>query len=135
MATGPTSLVNVDEMMFEGCRLAHDLKLADDHIDVLEKENKKLKEVIMDLNGECAVFKAERNQADEKVLEQEKEMKLMTEQTQELKAKLQEWEDFEGWRQGRWVLVQEELKKLKSELSALKAQQITGVVEASPTES
>lgn len=131
MATGPTGPVNIqeemDEMRFEGSRLVHDLKLADDHIDRLEKENKKLKEVIYDFRCECAVFKAERNMADEKVEEQDKTILTLTQQrddlleeVSELKKKLQEWDDFEGWRQGRWAMVQDELRRLRAEVASLK---------------
>ena len=127
MATGPTTLnKEMEEMMFEGCRLVNDLKLADDHIDVLEKESKKLKEVINDLNCESAVFKAERDQADERVMKLEEELKEKDLTIENLKKQLQEWEDFEGWRQGRWVLVQQELKKLREENASLKHLEVVG---------
>ena len=131
MATGPTGPVitesELEEMRYEGSRLVHDLGLADRHIDVLEKENKKLKEVIYDLKCECAVFEAERDQADEKVNDQDKKLLTLTQERDDLleevsglKTKLQEWEDFEGWRQGRWVMVQDELKRLRAEVASLK---------------
>ena len=172
MATGPTGPVTqdeYDEMMDEGCRLARELKLADTHIDNMEFELTKYKDKVYDLECECAVFKAERDQADEMVLKQDSELETISkqrnfllkenegfitqvaslkqerdqataevlrqakdindlkqqrddllEEVNTLKENLQEWTDFEGWRQGRWVMVQNELKRLREEIASLK---------------
>lgn len=184
MATGPTGIVKLpqseyDDLMFEGCRLAHELKLADNHIDHMEIERTKYKDKIYDLECECAVFKAERDQADEMVLKQDAELETISKQrnfllkenegfitqvanlkqerdeaatevlrqakdindlkqqrddlvkeVETLKASLQEWEDFEGWRQGRWVLVQAELKRLREELASLKNEPVPVVTDS-----
>jgi len=142
MATGPTGIVKLpqseyDDLMFEGCRLAHELKLADNHIDHMEIERTKYKDKIYDLECECAVFKAERDQADEEVLRQANDINDLKQQRDDLvkevetlKASLQEWEDFEGWRQGRWVLVQAELKRLREELASLKNEPVPVVTDS-----
>lgn len=130
MATGPTGTYtseDIKEMEYEGSRLAFELNRADGHIEKLEKQIKEMKDHLFDVECESAVFKAERDQADEKVLEQDKQILTLTqerddllEQVKDLKGKLQEWEDFEGWRQGRWVMVQDELKRLREEVASLK---------------
>ena len=113
MATGPVTQQEYDEMMDEGLSLYKELKRADAYIEILKEEK--------------IVLEAERDQADKKVLEQDKTIMDLTKQrddltdeVKELKESLQEWTDFEGWRQGRWVLVQEELKRLRAELASLK---------------
>ena len=125
-ATGPRTIQeHVEEMVEEGCRLVKELKLADKHIDGIEEENKKLKLELDDVEGDLAVALAERDQADAEVnkLEKEKltliqERDELLEEVQKLKQALQEWEDLEGWRQGRWVLLQEELKKLRKQVAS-----------------
>ena len=132
-ATGPRTLQDtVDEMFDEGCRLVKELKLADAHIEKLEEQLKTVStntiaRKIDDLEGELSVALAERDQADAKVMEQEKQIEALKlsetellEEVSQLKLRLQEWEDLEGWRQGRWVLLQDELKKLRAELASLR---------------
>lgn len=152
MATGPTGPVKdvafyekeMEEMIFEGSKLAFELNRADGHIEKLEHEIKNLKDGIENLQGELGVALAERNQADEKVLEQDEEIKQLKETITTLNgekadlldaikdkdSKLQEWVDFEGWRQGRWVLVQDELKRLREEVASLKKKLEPGVVDS-----
>lgn len=130
MATGPRTLQEtVDEMLDEGCRLVKELRKADAHVENLEDELKEHKELIEHLDGDLGVALAERDEADEKVMELEKTNTTLTQERDDLlkevatlKSALQEWEDFEGWRQGRWVMVQDELKRLREELASLKQQ-------------
>jgi septal ring factor EnvC (AmiA/AmiB activator) len=97
MASNQSDLL--DEMKMEGSRLAHELHLADNHIDVLEKENKKLKEVIQSLKNELAVALAERDQAD---------------------AKNNEYKEFDAWRDQKFAYFQFELNKLRDENISLR---------------
>ena len=135
MATGPTGPVKtmeelkqeMEDMNDEGCRLAHELQRADAYLEDKNIEIGKLKDKVFDLECECAVFKAERDQADEKVEELElrivslkSERDDLLDEVKKLRMDLQEWVDFEGWRQGRWVLVQQELKRLREENASLK---------------
>jgi uncharacterized coiled-coil protein SlyX len=72
--------------------------------------------------NELEVALAERDQADQRVVELEEKVSAQAEWIEELRAKVREWEDMETWRQAHWDALKTELHALQAENKRLRAE-------------
>lgn len=73
------------------------------------------------IEEKLAVALAERDQADQRVVELEEKVSAQAEWIEELRAKVREWEDLEKWRQAHWCELKNELHALREENETLRS--------------